>query len=51
MAELKWKKSKNPKPCWSGELRVDFSRRRFYYENFYINADELFKHIPKEDEK
>lgn len=51
MKNLVWRKVKNPKPCWSGELGSDYSKRRFYYQNYYIDADELFKQIPKEDNK
>ena len=48
--ELKWQKVKKPQPCWSGEIRVDTVNRRFIYENYYINADELFEQLSKEND-
>ena len=48
--ELKWQKVKKPQPCWAGEIAVDTVKRRFIYENYYINADELFKQLSKEND-
>lgn len=39
----KWRKIKNQQPCWSGEISVDPINRLFRYENYVINADQLFK--------
>lgn len=44
----KWKRVKNPQPCWSGEIGVNPMTRKFEYENYTINADRLFKLIEKE---
>lgn len=47
----KWKRVKNPQPCWSGEIGVDPIRGQFQYENWVISANKLFKLLDKEDAK
>ena len=47
----KWKKVKNPQPCWSGEIGVDPIKGQFQYENWVISANKLFKLLEKEDGK
>ena len=45
----KWKRVKNPQPCWSGEIGVNTFKGQFQYENWAISADKLFKLLDKED--
>lgn len=47
----KWKRVKNPQPCWSGEIGVDPIKGQFQYENWVISANKLFKLLDKEDGK
>ena len=55
-AGAQWQKDKLPKwkktstgGCWSGEIGVKPSQRKFTYEHYSINADKLFKLLDKED--
>lgn len=43
----KWKKRPS-QAQWAGEISVDTDHREFRYENYSINADELFKKMDKE---
>ena len=45
---LMWKKVEHPHQCWSGEIAAHPFSRTFTYENYTINADKLFKLLPKE---
>ena len=44
----KWKRFLND-ACWSGEIGVKPNKRKFTYEHYAINADKLFRLLPKED--
>lgn len=44
----KWKKAIN-RSCWSGEIGVNPTLRRFKYEHYVIDADKLFEALEKEE--
>lgn len=44
----KWKRYSN-NSCWSGEIGVKPTQRKFTYEHYAINADKLFRLLDKED--
>lgn len=44
----KWKEAIN-RSCWSGEIGVNPTKRKFEYEHYVIDADKLFEALEKEE--